>query len=60
MSERSAEMGLTARLVGGVIPLHFEGWTHFTQGADELRAAFRGNGVADRLRLLDRGETVEI
>lgn len=41
------------------IPLHFEGWTHFTQGADELRAAFAGNGVGDRLRLPARGETVE-
>ena len=41
------------------IPLHFEGWTHFTQGAEELRAAFRGNGVADRLRLPGRGETVD-
>lgn len=41
------------------IPLHFEGWTHVTQGADELRAAFHGNGVADRLRLPRRGETVE-
>jgi hypothetical protein len=28
------------------------------EGADELRAAFRGNGVADRLRLPGRGETV--
>jgi L-ascorbate metabolism protein UlaG (beta-lactamase superfamily) len=41
------------------IPLHFEGWTHFTQGADELRGAFHGNGVADRLLLPKRGETIE-
>lgn len=42
------------------IPLHFEGWTHFTQGADELRAAFHGNGVADRLRLPERGRTIDV
>jgi len=39
------------------IPLHFDGWTHFTQGADEIRAAFHGNGIADRLRLAMPGDT---
>lgn len=39
-----------------VIPLHFEGWTHFTQGAAEVRAAFAGNGLSGRLVLLERGE----
>lgn len=29
------------------------------RGADELRAAFHGNGVADRLRLPERGQTVQ-
>lgn len=38
------------------IPLHFEGWTHFTQGAAELRAAFAGQGIADRLVMPSRGE----
>ncbi len=32
-----------------MIPLHFEGWAHVTQAADELKAAFSGNGIADRL-----------
>jgi L-ascorbate metabolism protein UlaG (beta-lactamase superfamily) len=58
-SDRAAEAAIILK-APVVIPLHFEGWTHFTQGADELQAAFRGNGVADRLRLLDRGETVEV
>ena len=43
-----------------VVPLHFEGWTHFTQGADALRAAFAGNAMADRLVLPERGETVAV
>jgi L-ascorbate metabolism protein UlaG (beta-lactamase superfamily) len=43
-----------------VIPLHFEGWTHFTQGPDDLVAAFRGNGLFDRLILLERGQRVEV
>jgi L-ascorbate metabolism protein UlaG (beta-lactamase superfamily) len=43
-----------------VIPLHFEGWTHFTQGAGELEAAFSGNGIRDRLVMLERGQRVEV
>jgi L-ascorbate metabolism protein UlaG (beta-lactamase superfamily) len=56
-SDRAAE---AAKLLGvrAALPVHFEGWTHFTQGARELRAAFAGNGVGDRLALADRGETV--
>jgi L-ascorbate metabolism protein UlaG (beta-lactamase superfamily) len=41
-----------------VVPVHFEGWTHFTQGADSLRAAFAGNGVRDRLMLLEPGASI--
>ena len=45
-----------AKILGArtVIPLHFEGWAHLTQGAGELKAAFSGNGVADRLLMLER------
>jgi L-ascorbate metabolism protein UlaG (beta-lactamase superfamily) len=38
-----------------VIPLHFEGWKHFTQGADQLRASFAGYGLSKRLHLPERG-----
>ena len=48
---------LKARIV---IPLHFEGWGHFTQGANELKAAFSGNGIRDRLVMLERGERAEV
>jgi L-ascorbate metabolism protein UlaG (beta-lactamase superfamily) len=51
-----------AQILGArvVIPLHFEGWTHFTQGAGELEAAFSGNGIRDRLVMLERGERAEV
>lgn len=51
-----------ARILGArvVIPLHFEGWAHFTQGADELKAAFSGNGIRDRLLMLERGQRAEV
>jgi L-ascorbate metabolism protein UlaG (beta-lactamase superfamily) len=43
-----------------VVPLHFEGWTHFTQGADALRSAFAGYGISDKLLLAERGEIVAV
>ena len=52
-----AALALGAR---AVVPVHFEGWTHFTQGVDAVRAAFAGNGIADRLVVADRGETVTV
>jgi L-ascorbate metabolism protein UlaG (beta-lactamase superfamily) len=56
-ADRAAEatLILDARVA---IPLHFEGWAHFTQGADQLRAAFAGNGVSDRLHLPERGTAI--
>lgn len=53
-SDRAAE---AATILGArvVVPLHLEGWTHFTQGADAVRAAFAGNGVTDKLRVPERG-----
>jgi len=51
-----------AKILGArtVIPLHFEGWAHLTQGADELKAAFLGNGIADRLLVLERAQRAEV
>jgi L-ascorbate metabolism protein UlaG (beta-lactamase superfamily) len=58
-SDRAAD---AARILGvrAVVPVHFEGWTHFTQGADALRAAFAGNGLTDRLALAEPGVTVTV
>ncbi|REK91345.1 MBL fold metallo-hydrolase [Streptomyces inhibens] len=39
-----------------VVPLHFEHWGHFTQGADTLVEAFERAGLASRLHLLRQGE----
>lgn len=58
-SDRAAE---ATKILGArtVVPVHFEGWTHFTQGADALRAAFAGNEISDRLVLADPGESVTV
>jgi len=58
-SEQAAE---AAEILGAdqVVPLHFEGWAHFTQGADTLVAAFARRGLADRFHLLTPGQQVTL
>ena len=43
-----------------VVPVHFEGWAHFTQGADDLRASFAAAGIADRLVVPEPGASVSL
>lgn len=42
------------------MPLHFEGWAHFTEGRDTLPPAFDRAGLGDRLKLLGLGDWLEI
>ncbi|EPH44991.1 MBL fold metallo-hydrolase [Streptomyces aurantiacus] len=53
-SARAAE---AAQLLGArrVVPLHYDSWAHFTEGRDELVAAFAAAGLTDRLDLGHRG-----
>jgi hypothetical protein len=43
-----------------VIPIHTGGWTHFREGAEELRRAFEAAGFANRLRLPEAGWRLEL
>jgi len=43
-----------------IVPVHYAGWAHFTQGRQELQAAFRALGIDSRLRLLDPGVPTRI
>ncbi|MFI8193321.1 MBL fold metallo-hydrolase [Streptomyces sp. NPDC085946] len=47
----SAQAAEAARLLGArrVVPVHYDGWAHFTEGRDALEAAFGAAGLADRL-----------
>lgn len=58
-SERAAE---ATKILGAraVVPIHFHGWAHFTQGANALRAAFAGNQLTDRLALAEPGASVTV
>jgi L-ascorbate metabolism protein UlaG (beta-lactamase superfamily) len=58
-ADRAAE---AAEVLGAraIVPVHYEGWAHFTQGADDLRAAFDAAGLGDRLVVPEPGATVRV
>src|ERR1700722_12354232 len=58
----SAQSAEAARLLGArlVVPVHYAGWQHFTEGSADLRAAFDRAGLADRLALLAPGEFADL
>jgi L-ascorbate metabolism protein UlaG (beta-lactamase superfamily) len=39
-----------------VVPIHMDGWSHFTQGLEDLRRELRAVGLARVLRPLPRGQ----
>lgn len=45
-----------------IIPLHYEGWAHFSQSGDDLVQSFKALGIGARLRLLEPGvpTTIEL
>ncbi|MEV6878133.1 MBL fold metallo-hydrolase [Amycolatopsis sp. NPDC051128] len=58
----SANAVEAAKVLGAakVVPLHFRGWQHFSEGPDVLREEFEAAGLADRLVLLEPGERAEV
>jgi L-ascorbate metabolism protein UlaG (beta-lactamase superfamily) len=38
-----------------IVPLHFEGWAHFSQSRDDIDAAFARAGLGERLRWTEPG-----
>lgn len=43
-----------------IIPLHYEGWAHFSEGRAEIDRAFAAAGLADRLRWLEPGHATRL
>jgi len=41
-----------------IVPVHFEGWAHFSEGRKDIAAAFADAGMEDRLRWLQPGHAV--
>ncbi len=38
-----------------IVPIHTDGWAHFTESGEDLENAFRALGKGDRLRRLQPG-----
>jgi L-ascorbate metabolism protein UlaG (beta-lactamase superfamily) len=43
-----------------IVPLHFEGWGHFSESAAEIDQAFTAAGLGDRLRWPVPGKALEL
>jgi L-ascorbate metabolism protein UlaG (beta-lactamase superfamily) len=43
-----------------IVPVHFEGWTHFSEAKADIDQAFRDAGLHDRLLWLRAGVTTDI
>lgn len=43
-----------------LIPIHYEGWTHFKEPRSAAEKAFRSSGVGDRVRWLEPGVPYDI
>lgn len=41
-----------------IVLLHYEGWTHLTEGRDANEQAFKATGLEKRLRFLPAGQPV--
>jgi len=57
----TAEEGVVAARTfsqAAIVPLHFEGWAHFSEGRADIEAAFARANLANRLHLLTPGVTV--
>jgi hypothetical protein len=43
-----------------VVPLHLEGWEHFSESRSDVESAFAAAGLTHRLHLLKRGQAVSL
>jgi L-ascorbate metabolism protein UlaG (beta-lactamase superfamily) len=39
-----------------IIPIHYEGWSHFQEGREDIEATFREEGLAEKLQWLPLGK----
>lgn len=43
-----------------ILPLHIEGWQHYSESRADVEAAFASAGVSDRMQLLEPGQTITL
>ena len=62
LSLDSVRAAAAAAIVGPavIIPAHYDGWAHFSEGRDDLARAFDDAGLSAQLRLRDHGTWVPL
>jgi L-ascorbate metabolism protein UlaG (beta-lactamase superfamily) len=60
MNAREAVAMASAFPSAQLVPIHYEGWSHFSEGRRELEAAFAQAGCEAQLRFVPRGEAVDL
>jgi L-ascorbate metabolism protein UlaG (beta-lactamase superfamily) len=60
MSAQEAVEAARAFPAATIVPLHFEGWAHFSEGREQVDAAFSAAGLEQRLRWPELGKPVHL
>jgi hypothetical protein len=55
MSTNDAINTPLAFLNATIIPLHYEGWKHYTQNVNDIKTSFQILGIDQRLKILEAG-----
>ncbi len=43
-----------------IVPLHYEGWAHFSESREVIARAFDAAGIGSRVRWMERGATISV
>lgn len=60
MSTNDAVEAAVAFPDAAIVPVHHDGWAHFTQSQEDLAKAFQALGLGDRLRRVTGGEVIRL
>ena len=60
MTAQDAVEAARAFADAAIVPLHFEGWEHFSESRAEVDAAFQRAGLSERLRWPERGRAIAL
>jgi L-ascorbate metabolism protein UlaG (beta-lactamase superfamily) len=60
MTSEEAVQAAKALSDATIVPTHFEGWAHFSEGKEDILNAFRRAGIESRLCWPQPGQTIEV
>jgi len=59
MTAQEAVEAARAFAPAAIVPLHFEGWAHFSEGREQVDAAFSAAGLEHRVRWPEPGRPIQ-